>query len=75
MLLGDSAWSPVESTYYQFLTIDLGGRKEVRKLITKGRPKIPEYVTEYIVQYSDDGEGWRSVTDSMGETEVRLLKI
>lgn len=71
VLLGDSAWSPAESTYFQFLTIDLGGRKEVRSIVTQGRASTLQYVTEYIVQFSDDGEGWRSFTDSMGETEVR----
>lgn len=71
VLLGDSAWSPEHSTYYHFLVIDLGGRREVRSIGTQGRANTLQFVTEYIVQFSDDGEGWRSFTDAAGETEVR----
>lgn len=65
-----SAWTPVENTYFHFLTIDLGGRKMVRKIATAGRATTNECVTEYIVQYSDDGEMWKSFTDSEGEEQV-----
>ncbi|XP_055611113.1 neurexin-4 isoform X3 [Uranotaenia lowii] len=65
-----SAWTPVENTYFHFLTIDLGGRKMVRKIATAGRATTSECVTEYIVQYSDDGEIWKSITDSGGEEQL-----
>lgn len=68
---GRSAWTPVENTYYHFLTFDLGGRKKIRKINTAGRARTHECVTEYIVQYSDDGEMWRSYTDVMGEVQVK----
>lgn len=68
--IGDSAWSPDSDTYYQFLAADLGGRKQVHWLATQGRAKTSEYVTEYIVQYSDDGQQWITVTDSAGNAEV-----
>lgn len=42
----------------------------MRAISTKGRAKSGEYVTEYIVQYSDDGEGWKSFTDTQGEVQV-----
>uniref|UniRef100_A0A182SG91 F5/8 type C domain-containing protein n=1 Tax=Anopheles maculatus TaxID=74869 RepID=A0A182SG91_9DIPT len=64
---GRSAWTPIENTYFHFLTIDMGERKMVRKVATAGRATTSECVTEYIVQYSDDGELWKSVTDSNGE--------
>ncbi|XP_038122350.1 neurexin-4 isoform X1 [Culex quinquefasciatus] len=65
-----SAWTPVENTYFHFLTVDLGGRKMVRKIATAGRATTNECVTEYIVQYSDDGEIWKSFTDSGGEEQL-----
>lgn len=37
---------------------------------TQGRASTLEYVTEYVVQYSDDGESWKSVTDPLGDIEV-----
>ncbi|XP_044727167.1 neurexin-4 isoform X2 [Chrysoperla carnea] len=69
-LNGESAWSPVESTYDHFLKLDLGERKEIRYIATKGRARTSEYVTEYIVQFSDDGESWRSFADANGEMEM-----
>uniref|UniRef100_A0A182XZ17 L-aminoadipate-semialdehyde dehydrogenase-phosphopantetheinyl transferase n=1 Tax=Anopheles stephensi TaxID=30069 RepID=A0A182XZ17_ANOST len=58
------------NTYFHFLTIDMGERKMVRKVATAGRATTSECVTEYIVQYSDDGELWKSVTDSNGEEQL-----
>ena len=70
MAVGESAWSPDESTYFHFLTMDLGGFREIRSISTQGRKGSSEFVTEYVVQFSDDGEAWRSFTDTQGETEV-----
>ena len=50
----------------------MGERKMVRKIATAGRVTTSECVTEYIVQYSDDGELWKSVTDSSGEEQVKF---
>lgn len=52
--------------------MDLGGYREIRSITTQGRAGFNEFVTEYIVQYSDDGEGWRSFSDSQGEVKVLL---
>ncbi|XP_031336350.1 neurexin-4 isoform X3 [Photinus pyralis] len=50
--------------------MELGGRFEIRSIATQGRSHPRGYVTEYIVQTSDDGEGWRSITDPYGEAEL-----
>lgn len=42
----------------------------VRRIATAGRATTSECVTEYIVQFSDDGEIWKSFTDSSGEEQV-----
>lgn len=70
---GQSAWTPVENTYYHFLTFELGSRKKIRKISTRGRGRTNEFVTEYIVQFSDDGELWRSYTDTDGEVQVIMF--
>lgn len=67
---GNSAWTPVENTYNHFLTIDLGYKSTTRKIATMGRPLTNEFVTEYIVQYSDDGEYWRSYVNPSSEPQV-----
>lgn len=43
---------------------------EVRAVATAGRPGSREYVWEYAVQYSDDGDAWRSCTDAHGDVQV-----
>lgn len=73
LFAGNLAWSPKDNTYYHFLTINLDDRKEIRSIATQGRAQSSEFVTEYIVQYSDDGEGWKSYASSTGEPEVQFL--
>lgn len=67
---GDSAWSPEVSSYNQHLTMELGDRYEIRSIATRGRAHTNEYVTEYIVQYSDDGQAWTSYESQDGVDEV-----
>lgn len=42
----------------------------VRKVATLGRSHTKEYVTEFVIQYSDDGEMWRSYVNPDGEVQV-----
>ncbi|RVE47416.1 hypothetical protein evm_007926 [Chilo suppressalis] len=67
---GTSAWTSQESSYYQHLTLNLGDRKEVRGVATRGRYATDEYVSEYMLQYSDDGESWRIITTSGGDAQM-----
>jgi contactin associated protein-like 2 len=74
MYKGHSAWTPIENTYNQYITLDLGGRKKIRKIATLGRSRTKEFVTEFVILYSDDGELWKTYTDTMGQDQVKLLK-
>lgn len=65
-----TAWTPVDNTYYHFLTFDLGAVKIINKIATLGHKHRPEYVTEFVIQYSDDGELWRSYVSPGGEVQV-----
>ncbi|XP_032688940.1 neurexin-4 isoform X2 [Odontomachus brunneus] len=69
-LNGDSTWSPVASSYDQHLTMELGDRYEIRSIATRGRVHTNEYVTEYIIQYSDDGQAWASYEGQDGVDEM-----
>lgn len=42
----------------------------MKRIATLGRSHTEECVSEYILQYSDDGELWRSVADTNAETQV-----
>ena len=71
---GGSTWSPQLSSYDQHLTVELVDRYEIRSIATRGRAHTNEYVTEYIVQYSDDGQAWASYESQDGVDEV-LIEI
>lgn len=45
----------------------------MRSIATQGRAMTNEYVTEYVVEYSDNGnEGWRAFRDAQGQMEVDI---
>ncbi|BES95349.1 Hypothetical protein NTJ_08158 [Nesidiocoris tenuis] len=67
---GESAWTPKESTYYEALTIDLESPKRIYWMATRGRSNTLEFVTEFVVQYSDDGQQWVTLTDARGDHEM-----
>lgn len=54
----------------------MGGRNMVTKIATQGRvsSSTNEFVTEYVVQYSDDGQTWRSYVNTDGEVQVILVQ-
>lgn len=64
------AWTPIENTYNNFLIIELNEKKLIMKVATAGRAGTRDFVTEYIVQYSDDGEIWRSYSNQNNEPQV-----
>lgn len=45
-------------------------RHEIRSIATRGRANTQEFVTEYIVDYSDDGQAWTSYEGHDGVEEV-----
>lgn len=67
---GFSAWTPVENNYYNYLTFDLGDQRMIRTVSTLGRGHTKEFVTEYVILYSDDGEQWRPYVNPDGEVQV-----
>ncbi|XP_071513054.1 neurexin-4 isoform X2 [Panulirus ornatus] len=58
-LYEDLSWSAAQNNFYQFLTVRLPERKRVTRIATQGKQNSREYVTEYMIQYSDDGDIWR----------------
>lgn len=72
---GTTAWTAKEASYFQHLTINLVARKELRGIATRGRYATEEYVSEYMIQYSDDGESWREVASTDGYVQVKGCMI
>lgn len=47
----------------------------IKKIATLGRGNTKECVTEYIIQFSDDGEMWRSYVNPDGEVQVNDVDV
>lgn len=47
----------------------------IKKIATLGRSTTKECVTEYIIQFSDDGEQWRSYVNPDGEVQVNDVAV
>uniref|UniRef100_A0A5F8GRP0 Contactin associated protein family member 5 n=1 Tax=Monodelphis domestica TaxID=13616 RepID=A0A5F8GRP0_MONDO len=58
-LSGPGGWSPVNSNAQQWLQIDLGNRVEITAVATQGRYGSSDWVTSYILMFSDTGRNWK----------------
>ena len=57
--LGNGAWVPNNPwRVNQYLQIDLGPHTVVHGVATQGKATADQYVTKYILRYSDDGTSW-----------------
>uniref|UniRef100_A0A2K5MAD8 Contactin associated protein family member 4 n=1 Tax=Cercocebus atys TaxID=9531 RepID=A0A2K5MAD8_CERAT len=56
---GAGGWSPLVSNKYQWLQIDLGERMEVTAVATQGGYGSSNWVTSYLVMFSDSGWNWK----------------
>lgn len=75
-LAGVKAWSPRSNTLNTGLIFHFPDEKvRVKSIATQGKPSTDECVTEYFVQYSDDGDSWTNYVDSTGEIEVPVTLV
>ena len=56
---GAGGWSPLVSNQYQWLQIDLGERMEVTAVATQGGYGSSDWVTSYLLMFSDGGRSWK----------------
>uniref|UniRef100_A0A673UCQ4 Contactin associated protein family member 4 n=1 Tax=Suricata suricatta TaxID=37032 RepID=A0A673UCQ4_SURSU len=56
---GAGGWSPLVSNKYQWLQIDLGERMEVTAVATQGGYGSSDWVTSYLLMFSDSGRNWK----------------
>ncbi|XP_038060485.1 lactadherin-like [Patiria miniata] len=65
-----AAWCNDETTdnISPWIQVDFDGTVTITGLITQGRGDSPcdQWVTEYQVTYSEDGQSWNNVTDADG---------
>uniref|UniRef100_A0A8C2KFJ2 Contactin associated protein like 3 n=1 Tax=Cyprinus carpio TaxID=7962 RepID=A0A8C2KFJ2_CYPCA len=65
---GAGGWSPLDSNKYQWLEIKLEQRTEITAIATQGRYGSSDWVTRYLLMFSDTGHNWRPYRqeDSIG---------
>uniref|UniRef100_A0A2K5IAF7 Contactin associated protein like 3 n=1 Tax=Colobus angolensis palliatus TaxID=336983 RepID=A0A2K5IAF7_COLAP len=56
---GAGGWTPLVSNKYQWLQIDLGERMEVSAVATQGGYGSSDWVTSYLLMFSDGGRNWK----------------
>uniref|UniRef100_A0A4X2KFJ7 Contactin associated protein family member 4 n=1 Tax=Vombatus ursinus TaxID=29139 RepID=A0A4X2KFJ7_VOMUR len=56
---GAGGWSPLVSNKYQWLQIDLGERMEITAIATQGGYGSSDWVTSYLLMFSDSGRNWK----------------
>lgn len=67
---GLQSWSSGHSDYFQYLTLKFHSRKIIHLIATQGQKDSKEFVSEYCVQFSYDGDTWRTYVASDGSTQV-----
>ncbi|XP_029461074.1 contactin-associated protein-like 5 [Rhinatrema bivittatum] len=56
---GVGGWSPLDSNSQQWLQIDLGDRVEITAVATQGRYGSSDWITSYLLMFSDTGRNWK----------------
>ncbi|XP_008504224.2 contactin-associated protein-like 4 [Calypte anna] len=56
---GAGGWSPLVSNKYQWLQVDLGERTEITAVATQGGYGSSDWVTSYLLMFSDTGRNWK----------------
>ncbi|XP_007941390.1 contactin-associated protein-like 4 [Orycteropus afer afer] len=56
---GAGGWTPLVSNKYQWLQVDLGEKMEVTAVATQGGYGSSNWVTGYLLMFSDSGRNWK----------------
>ncbi|XP_016422703.1 contactin-associated protein-like 5, partial [Sinocyclocheilus rhinocerous] len=56
---GGGGWTPEQTDRLRWLQVDLRERVEVTAVATQGRFGSPDWVTSYMLLYSDTGRAWK----------------
>ncbi|CAL4184396.1 unnamed protein product, partial [Meganyctiphanes norvegica] len=70
ILYGQLAWSAQKNDYDQYIMVTFPKRRKVTKLATQGKQNTREFVSEFWVQFSDDGDYWTTYRDLVGNPKA-----
>ena len=65
-----TAWSPSVNNYYQHLVVELPDVMRLAQLAVQGKQNTNEYVSEFLLQYSTDGDSWMIYNNAGGAEKV-----
>ena len=68
------AWSALKDDPNQWLQVDFGSYTKVTRVATQGRNAYNEWVTKYMLQYSDDGASFH-VYKAAGKTPGKVCYL
>ncbi|CAF95007.1 unnamed protein product, partial [Tetraodon nigroviridis] len=69
---GAGGWSPLVSDRHQWLEVDLARRTQITAIATQGRYGSSDWLTSYMLMFSDTGHNWRQLQKCCA---LRLLAI
>ena len=71
---GAGGWSPLVTDSQPWLQLDLRDRMEVTAVATQGRYDSSDWVSSYMLLYSDTGRAWKQYRqeDGVGVSPVFL---
>lgn len=74
-MLGGGGWAPERTDRLRWLQVDLRERVEITAVATQGRFGNPDWVTSYMLLYSDTGRAWKQFRqeDNIGVSNPRTL--
>lgn len=74
MILGQAgAWCAAKDHIdrFQYLQIDLGKRQKICRVATQGMAEFPIWVTEYTLEFGNNGHIWADYTENGREKVLR----
>ena len=57
-----------------WIQVDLGSTRSISAIVTQGRGRAAQWVTTYKVQFGDDQDNLKYVTEINGEEKVKQTK-
>ena len=68
----NGVWTAYTQDKNQWIRVNFGVPRLLTGIITQGRPGKDQWVTQYKVQFGDDGVNWQYVVDSQKHETVNL---
>nr|XP_039269898.1 uncharacterized protein LOC120344668 isoform X2 [Styela clava] len=65
-----NSWKPSQSDKNQWIQADLGETRKISGVLLQGNPQASDWVTEYYIQFSGDGNSFTTYLDTTGNYQL-----